>query len=568
MTNKNHIHAISPAAPDLPGPATTFQPVVDTQCWHVPGHEARIERWLADGRLSEGFPARDAAGLEAGLRQVLHDARSRELGGDLYLDLPGLDDGTALLERLLALCEASATDPARLVLCLPADAVPAGLRQQLRLLGLRLAVPYPADPERLAALRPDLLRLPPWLARDLQHDAHRRRCVQEACQLATGLEATVLATGVGEPRAFELLSELGVHLMQGDWLAPFSTWPAHSVAPRVPVLDGPARLASTPVSADQLAGLVCDHFFVRPEATVAEMRAHVAAGRAGRVLPVVEAGRVLGVVDSCDLFAAPEEACARDRMRPARLLLPADGDARRLGELIQRGAMAPLQDDLLLVDGQGTYAGRIRLEDLFHALTGLTWQAWRYADPLTRLPGQVPVHEHVRDLMQGHSLFVVACIDIDSFQPYNDHYGYERGDEVLLALAELFRRHVDPQQDFLAHVGGDNFVIVFRSSDWFARCEAIERDCDALAPSFYSEAHRAAGGIESRDRLGRPVFHPLLALSMGIVQVEPGKFASHRDVMRAAREVKQRAQNTHGSTMFIDERSYGLAEGRPAALCN
>ncbi len=568
MTNKNHIRAVTPAASDLPDPTTAFQPVVDTRGWHVPGHALYVETWTGDGRLIEGVPA-DPPELASLLRRTLLDVRRRELAGDLFLPLPPavMRRGEACLQPLLDACAASAIDPERLVLCGDGDALAGTLAQQARLLGLRLALDFPADATRLRTLRPAFLRLPPWLGRDLTRDMRRRRRVEEALTLAGSLDARVLATGVGDGRCFEAYGELGVGLMQGDWLAPASAWPAHSVPPRVPVLEGPARLASTPVSADRLAGLVCDHFFVRPEATVAELRRHAAGPEGGRVLPVVEAGRVLGVVDSRDLFTS-DKACASDLMRPARLLLPAEGDARRLGELIQQGAMAPLEDDLLLVDRRGAYAGRVRLEDLFHALAGLTWQAWRYADPLTRLPGQVPVDEHVRALMQQGRLFVVACIDIDGFQPYNDHYGYERGDEVLLAMADLFRRHLDTGQDFLAHIGGDNFAIVFQSSDWFERCEAIERDCDALVPAFYSEAHRAAGGIDSHDRLGRPVFHPLLALSMGIVQVEPGKFPSHRDVMRAAREVKRRAQATHGSTMFIDERGYGLAAGCPPALCN
>jgi len=98
--------------------------------------------------------------------------------------------------------------------------------------------------------------------------------------------------------------------------------------------------------------------------------------------------------------------------------------------------------------------------------------------------------------------------------------------------------------------------MVFQSPDWFDRCEAIERECARRAPGFYAPRHRAENGITTVDRLGRKRFSPFFSLSLGVIQVEPGKFRNHHEVIAAAEEVKQRAKSTLGGAIYIDERSY------------
>jgi hypothetical protein len=60
------------------------------------------------------------------------------------------------------------------------------------------------------------------------------------------------------------------------------------------------------------------------------------------------------------------------------------------------------------------------------------------------------------------------------------------------------------------------------------------------------------------DRKGNAVTHPLGALSIGAVVVEPGDYVSHYDVSSAAAEAKRQAKRSTGSSMFIERRRPGL----------
>lgn len=56
--------------------------------------------------------------------------------------------------------------------------------------------------------------------------------------------------------------------------------------------------------------------------------------------------------------------------------------------------------------------------------------------------------------------WTVVLIDVDDFKSVNDTYGHGKGDRVLVGVADVIRRSVEPDIDVLAaRVGGDEFVV-------------------------------------------------------------------------------------------------------------
>jgi diguanylate cyclase len=66
--------------------------------------------------------------------------------------------------------------------------------------------------------------------------------------------------------------------------------------------------------------------------------------------------------------------------------------------------------------------------------------------------------EAARAQRRGNAL-AVALLDIDNFKKINDTYGHRAGDDALIHLADIIRRHLRPQ-DVLARFGGEEFVIL------------------------------------------------------------------------------------------------------------
>ena len=175
----------------------------------------------------------------------------------------------------------------------------------------------------------------------------------------------------------------------------------------------------------------------------------------------------------------------------------------------------------------------------------------RHANPLTFLPGNIPISLHIERLLANDIEFVACYADLNHFKPFNDHYGYWRGDEMIRLLARLITRHCDPRRDFVGHVGGDDFLMLFQSADWLLRCERIVADFAQQALGLFDEQAQRAGGIEGEDRHGVTRFFPCTTLSIGAVQIAPGSFRRAEDVANLAAAAKHNAKRT-GAGVFLE----------------
>ncbi|MCA3231402.1 MAG: diguanylate cyclase, partial [Cupriavidus sp.] len=136
--------------------------------------------------------------------------------------------------------------------------------------------------------------------------------------------------------------------------------------------------------------------------------------------------------------------------------------------------------------------------------------------------------------------------DLNHFKSFNDHYGYWKGDELLKGAAAILAQACDPARDFLGHIGGDDYLVLFQGDDWEARIhDAMARFNDG-ALAMYAAADRMAGGIQTEDRHGRPMFFPPVTMAVGAVRVGADAMATWRlgsqHVGTAAAVAKRRAK--------------------------
>lgn len=56
--------------------------------------------------------------------------------------------------------------------------------------------------------------------------------------------------------------------------------------------------------------------------------------------------------------------------------------------------------------------------------------------------------------------FSIGVIDIDDFKKYNDLYGHDVGDKIIIEISKVFLEFSRRQQIYIARVGGDEFVFL------------------------------------------------------------------------------------------------------------
>ncbi len=179
----------------------------------------------------------------------------------------------------------------------------------------------------------------------------------------------------------------------------------------------------------------------------------------------------------------------------------------------------------------------------------------RALNPLSGLPGNVAIAKEIARRLGDDDGSACMYVDLDHFKEFNDHYGFARGDELIVRLSRLLlgiaARHDDV---FVGHVGGDDFVLILPETRAPDVARAIVREFDAIAPSLYDTPDRERGGIVRVDRRGVERHLPFVTISLGIVSIAPSRFPDSVAVSRAAAEVKEIAKRRDESSWAIDRR--------------
>jgi diguanylate cyclase (GGDEF)-like protein len=184
---------------------------------------------------------------------------------------------------------------------------------------------------------------------------------------------------------------------------------------------------------------------------------------------------------------------------------------------------------------------------------------FREVSPLTGLPGNARVRREIADRMKAGGEYSVGYIDIDRFKSVNDVYGFDRGDEFIIALAHSLHRAVAAVNQppiFLGHIGGDDFVFICRPEQVLPLTKRAVTDFEQAADQLYDKGDAERGYIEVPDRRGNKNRAALVTLSIGVAQatVEGRRFTDPRVVIAVASEMKKVAKSQPGSYVAIDRR--------------
>ena len=567
-----------------------FQPILDLSNGEVIGYEGLI-RGPLDTPLRapiELFRVANKHGyvlrLERLCRQTVLESYSRlSLPHKLFLNvrpqclaLPGL--GTAATRELLRRLGLS---PDRIVIELTENlpffdfgSVRAALTEY-RNLGFNVAIDDLGEgfaSFRLwSELRPEYVKADMHFVQGIDSDPLKLQFLKSIQQIAETCRSHIIAEGIETEAELAVIRDLGIPFGQGYLIGrpvatPPQTAPENVLVvlrqPGIAVYPGTPAFHNNAVTADKLLIPVTP---VGPDVSNNHVFDRFERDSSLHAIPVVEQGVPIGLLNRfafIEGYARPfrkelfgRKPC-RDFMDPNPLVVDKEITIQELSNRLVDADSRYLSEGFVLTD-QGRYAGLGTGQDLMREITNLQIAAARYANPLTLLPGNVPINEHIERLLRAHIGFIACHTDLDHFKPFNDAYGYRRGDDMIQLTGQILTNACDTRRDFVGHIGGDDFILLMQSADWTARCrQALER-FDRETVRLYAAEDLARGGLLTEDRKGNTVTHPISALSIGAVVIEPGDYASHYEVSAAASEAKRQAKRSPGSSMFVERRRPG-----------
>lgn len=589
---RDHLHDIIGGRQLIP----LFQPIVDMHGGEIIGYEGLI-RGPSNSPLHSPFNLFKAAGvhnlatpIELLCRQIILEHFAKlALPGKLFLNVsPGLLlNGDGMGGKAPGHLLEGGISPERIIIELTEN-LPAYdyalLRKAVahyRAQGFRIAIDDLGEgfsSLRLwSELRPEYVKLDKHFIQGINLDPVKLHFVRSIQEIARNSAALIVAEGIETQAELRAVKGLRIAFGQGYLIGRPQTMPdtalpseaAHAFGQAGSEAQAKARPPQMgkatavrlirpvqPVTPDTRNDKVFDLFKSLPEL---------------QSVPVVAGGIPLGIINRFTTIERFAHRYWRDLYgrRPCTALIDfepivvdKDVSIQELSRIMVTADQRQLTNGFILTDG-GRYIGVGTGHDLMAEITKLQIDAAKYANPLTQLPGNVPINEHIEQLLQIGATFAACYCDLDHFKPFNDIYGYRKGDEVIQRLGILLAAHCDPANDFLGHIGGDDFIILFRSEDWEARCQAI---LDAFARSIadmFNAEDRERGGYLTEDRQGNKTFYPLVSLSLGVVAVEASDQHTVHQISTSIAEAKKQAKKMPGNSVFIERRQIGSGASAP-----
>jgi PleD family two-component response regulator len=162
-------------------------------------------------------------------------------------------------------------------------------------------------------------------------------------------------------------------------------------------------------------------------------------------------------------------------------------------------------------------------------------------NPTTGLPSGKLIEEQLRGLMRrkGWGLLYIGLTDLDAF---TDVYGFVAGDEVLRFTALLMGETDDKvggPDDFIGHVGGDDFIVITTEEKAQALADAAIKRFNQDIGSHYSFKDRERGYIVVKDADNKERQASLIKMCIGVIFAHTQEFTDIREITEVSAEARR-----------------------------
>lgn len=406
-------------------------------------------------------------------------------------------------------------------------------------------------------LRPDFVKIDKHFVLGIAQSKDKRHFIESIKKLAEGLNTKLVAEGIENEADLQVLEDIGIDYVQGFLFRHPEAKVQSSLSYQWPISKHSPTLSDY---SNELAAILIETESVAPLSPVHWVSQLLHKNNQIDFIPVVENDTVLGMVWRRELMDLLAQRFGHDlhQRKPISKLMdrqPIVVDIHTPVETLSRlitDHKNSHRGDAFIITKNNQYAGCGRFLDLLRLITDLKIRNAQYANPLSGLPGNVPIQKHLQTLIHQKRGFCVFYIDIDHFKAYNDYYSYEQGDDVIRMVSHLVQNSAQRPDDFIGHIGGDDFILIRTKTDSFAEvCDGLLNHFNNQVKTFYNTEDIANGGIQSPNRDGQIQRFPIMSLSIGVLVVPPGLIEHQQKLASLATKAKKQAKHSGGNTWVL-----------------
>lgn len=195
--------------------------------------------------------------------------------------------------------------------------------------------------------------------------------------------------------------------------------------------------------------------------------------------------------------------------------------------------------DFIIVTKNGEYMGTVTIKELLQKTTEIEVVNAKHQNPLSGLPGNIIIEQRMNNCIASDEEYSILYLDIDNFKAYNDIYGFENGDRIIQLLASIIVKNTNSDQ-FIGHIGGDDFVIILNSYEFEPVCQVIKESFETDVLNFYNDNDIKNGFIISQNRNGEIEKYPLISLTIVAVTNQHIKYTDHFQISECLAGLKKK----------------------------
>ncbi len=364
-----------------------------------------------------------------------------------------------------------------------------------------------------SALKPEFVKADKHFVTGVARDPVKLQFLKAMQALAESAGSAIIAEGIESPEDLRIVRELGIAYGQGFLIGAPQAQAITTIPQQVSLSLTDARIPVQPAARYRHAQEIRAEQFRRdvapisPRASLLEAQTIFQAASHVHSLAVVDHSKAVGLLARHHLREGSGSNSGRKRHDPGGdesgsvsvqdvmqedpIIVDASLSLSQLADLLAKASPQQLTDGFIIMR-HGRFFGMGAVNDVLRVLNESNQSAARYANPLTLLPGPVPINQRIERLLASRVGFKVCAVEIYPMKGFNDSFGFETGDELIRAAADSFVEALDANLDFVGHFYGNRFLLIMQTERAeTVLAEANERfalHCAQVLPNTDSES--------------------------------------------------------------------------------
>lgn len=414
----------------------------------------------------------------------------------------------------------------------------------------------------ISDLHPHFLKLDMNLIRDIDRDITKQALVKSFTEFASLTNTCLVAEGIETKKELLKLIDIGVHYGQGFYLQK----PDPNIFPLREDVIFTIREANA--QKNQLFDRKTSDLYIcnisnaqktlNPKLLISQVYAFLEGDHSLSGFCITEDNYLTGIITRPELYRylSGQYGYNLYAKKPIEKIMRTEFlrvDYHESIETVAKKAMGRDMEhlyDFITVTQDGRYFGIVTVKDLLEKLLQVEVNHAKHINPLSELPGNLMIEKRLEACIHAATESVILYFDMNNFKAYNDVYGFENGDKFIKCFAQILKSNIYEENDFIGHIGGDDFMAVIQGGGAEDLCQKIIGDFDRSILGFYSRNDLDKGYVTTKNRHGTEEDFPLLSLS--VVAVSSKKYETTYQLTKNMAMLKKLCKQKTGSNYIIE----------------